>query len=651
MDRSKLPKEVQDQIGDLNKAIFRQDADQAAQIYQTILRHDADFVLREPVQFDLARLLEAGRQDELALAAFQLLIKHQPTHMSLAAALKSAGVIAFKLKRHELCMDHFERLIEIGPTNADRLEIDDMMSRMPPDTRRRANKLVSSDHIAVPNFTPLPIVDSKIELPGLHLKTPTPAEKGREEGANNISMEWRVQKTPTPPSRNHHQRASVEANTLPPPMDIWAEAKPLSELESEQRDRKKKSGPISQPSERLILGTDLPPTPPIRTSPVPPPPPQYPPQQVPPPSGYPPPQQAYPPGYYPPYVPPPGYYAPPGYMITPMPGPFPTPPPGYYPPPQPMPPAIPQGQPYPPPPEMAQAVPPPAAPQVQPPSPSMPKLPSRAPKALPVSKADNKKFPPANAKAVSKRYSPPENETPEARYHRLRDAQFALILPLNKRIHLESVADFVAKHEQVEPSVANKKVLRKKGLLYDELTLQEVLELAPLVKECKQSLVFVSVPRQLRPYEHFEVTGAESRDQGLKLHIGSTTKRIRWDDIQLINCGRIGNDSFATILGSEPMKEYRFGVKSFDFSSILPTRTEDELPELYEFIEMLSKHAPDSVLSHTAQTVLKEKSPVPQPFGSAEEFHSYALWMLFSHRAEIIDAAELQQLSHITSNW
>ncbi|MCC7392719.1 tetratricopeptide repeat protein [Candidatus Sumerlaeota bacterium] len=633
-----LPPDVQAKVAELNKAIFRQEADRAAELYQTVLRHDQDFVLREPVQFDLARLLEAGHQDELALAAFQLLIKFQPTHVSLAAALKSAGTLAFKLKRYELCMDHFERLIEVGATKSDRVEIDDMLSRLPPDTRRRAIKLASNDRIEVPNFTPLPVVDSKIELPGLRVATPAPEKKKKDSGPQNISMEWKVQKTPTPPSRNRQDRASVEANTLPPPLDIWSEAKPLEELEKTP-PQKRRSKEQLRPTEDVLVGSDLPPTPPIRPGVGVTPPPQAPPQGQ--------------PAYYPPYIPPPGYmitppagfYAPPpGYMITPMPGQFPGQPmpPGYYP----HPGQVPPQQPFPP---QPQAAAPPMAPP--PPAPPAPLISAKEEHSAPASKPDNKKFPPPHAKKVSKRYSPPEHETPEARYHRLRDAQFALILPLNKRIHLESVAEFIAKREQIEPSVANKKVLRKKGLLYDELTLQEVLEIAPLVKECRQSLVFVSVPRQLRPYEHYEVVSAETRDQGLKLNLANTAKRIRWDDISLINCGRIGNDMFVTILGSEPMKEYRFSVKSFEFSSLLPTSAGEESPVLHEFVDMLSKRAPDAVLSHTAQTLLKEGTGIPQPFGNADEFHSYTLWMLFSHRAEIIDAGELLQLSQITSNW
>jgi hypothetical protein len=640
MDRSKLPKEVQEKVAELNKAIFMQEGDRAAEIYQTILRNAPDFLLREPVQYDLARLLENTRQDELSLAAYKLLIKHQRQHQAIVPALRAAGTLAFKLKQYDDCVDFLHAFLENGPARQEKIEVEDLLSRLPPDAAHKVRMVSSTDHIKVEH---LPGPDSTPATP------PAPKRDRNDPNNSSISVEWKIMKTPTPVQR----KAVPGPEALPASLDIWAEAKPVSNEPTpgsgEMRAPRRPAPPA--PPAGIELGLELPPTPPMRPA-------VQPQQQQLPPTPYPPMQSpvytpqpvAMPPGYYPgyppqmgqPYYPQPG----PGFMITPIPGYPHQMPPGY---PGMTPQGMPPGAVYPgqQPPMTGQPVPvaPPAPPQPPAPVAAVPVAPG------PMTTPEVKSFPPKPALTPSKRFAPPEKETAEERYHRLRDAQFALVLPVGKKIHLDSVAEFVAKKENIDPQIAKKKVLRRKGLLYDQLTLHEVLDLQPLVVQCRQSLVFVAVPRELRPYEHIEVFSAEVRDQGLKLNIGSTVKRIRWDDIQLVNCGRIGSDSFATILGSEPMKEYRFSLKSFDFTAVLPTQADDKLPVLHEFLQMISKRAPEAVLSHTTQALFKERSSEPQPFGNAEEFASYTLWMLFSHRAEIVDSKELAQLSHVTSNW
>src|SRR5262245_13790751 len=106
MDKAKLPPDLQEKVSELNRAIFMREADQAAVIYQAIIQHQPDFLLREQVQYDLARLLEQARQDELAFTAYKHLITKQKAHKSMVPALRAAGILAFNLKNYELCVEY-----------------------------------------------------------------------------------------------------------------------------------------------------------------------------------------------------------------------------------------------------------------------------------------------------------------------------------------------------------------------------------------------------------------------------------------------------------------------------------------------------------------------------------------------------------------
>lgn len=598
MDRKSLSNDLKDKIAELNKAIFTKDADAAAQLYQQVLRQEPQFLLREPAQYDLARLLENSRQEELAFEAYRLLITLQKHHKALLPALKSAGILAFNLKRYEDCVDCLHTYLESNPTRAECVEVEDLLSRLPPREASRLARMSDS---------------SEIKIDDVRLKSNTPPPESKEPASgisSSVKVEWKVARTPTPPSRDPIGLEAAPPARTPPP-ESWPEPAVQIGFESnpptlDQPTPPSRRGVVDFPGLPNYTPTGG------QARPQQPPPQPQPPAYQPPP-GYPPVQPGFalPPQFAPAGYPqqfPPGY-CPPGYMLAPVPY------PQMYP-----------GMAYQPPYQMQPT--PQTAPQ-QPPAPAPTALPERTPRAV-----------------------APNSETPEARYARLRESQFALILPIGKRIHLDSVAEFVAAKEGISPDTAKKKVLRRKGLLYDNLPLGEVLEMHGLIASCRQSLVFVSVPRELRPYERYEVLSAESRDQGLKLNTGNVTNRVRWEDMQLLNCGRIDSDVFVTIVTAQPAKEFRFSRRNFDFAAFSPTQSDAASQyDIPDFLSVLATHAKNAVLSHTAQPLVRGVEKQPQPFANEEEFRSYTLWMLFSHFAEKVDSRELVELSQVTSKW
>lgn len=654
MERAKLPKHLQGKLAELNRAIFVREVDTVARLYGEILTEAPDYVLRGPVQYDLGRLLEQAERHELALRAYTAIILHQRDSPSLGPSLKGAGICAYKLGRFEPTVEHLEAFLATNPLRTDRAEVEELLSRLPPEAQAKRKKpgaggaggAAGADGIAIDE------IPSSWSLP---------------ESSKPVTFEFKMKKKGGAPSSGMIKRpadiASLETDregeggsddpesisldgfALPEPKQL----KPLQSPVPTSRPPKERPAVAPEPPTRQPQvpasqpPASRPPAPPPAMHQQPPPPPVPPPgyYPAPPPPGY----AAYPqPAYYPgPY--PPGYAPPPpaGYPQPPYPGHYPPPPPpGYaYGPPPPG-----YGQPVQLPPTTAvPPPPPPAPPKVEVPS-AGGSSPSKIRKTFGAKKEAAEPPPPTPPTTQVKKI-----ETASTRYDRLRDAEFALLLPVGKRIHLEAVAELVSKRDDVDENEARKKVLRRKGILYDGLAFADVLALHPLVKNCRQSLIFVTVPRHLKPYEHFDVTAAELRDQGLKLTTDSAVRRIRWDDIRLINCGQIAQDTVMTLLGSEPVKEYRFNSRTFNCHTFSPSGQTDFRTAITEMLEIISSKAPQAVKSHTVENLLNRKTVSPQPFTNDQEFAFYTLWILYSRFGEEVNSEELVELSQVSSNW
>ncbi|MBI1290726.1 hypothetical protein GC173_05725 [bacterium] len=627
MDKTPLSPSVKEKLSALNRAIFVQDGAEAAALYGAVLKEKSDFQLRGPVQFDLAQLLEKSGQRELALTAYETILEKQKDNKAIFPAMKAAGIMAFELKKFDKCTQYLGEFLKSKPPTAERQEAEEILSRLPPEAqakRREAEGEIQLDKIPSSSWsigeTPKPVT---FEFKVAARKTPQPGK-------------------PTPPPQTEPESIALDGFVSPAGVEQPRPAQPRpatppprpSPLPSTERPSAMKAmlagGILPQQPDQL---------PPTQhgSSPALPTVPESAPMMTPPPMASPYYQAPAAPGYPP--GPPQGWYPPPAGVPPSYPQPAPPMPPTGYPPqgqygapPAYPPPGYPPQQGYYPPPQ--QQMPPPGYPPVAP-----------APTANPSGVFPMPSFaPPAPPPA-------PGTETPEKRYERLRDERFALLIPVGKKIHLEAVADLVSRYEGISEASAKKKVLKGKGLLYSDMSLQEVTTLHPVVKLCRQTLVLVTVPKSLKGTETANVLRAERRDKGIKMTTDGAVRRMRWEEIRLINCGVIGTELMAVISGGEPMSDFRFRASSFDYSSFSQSGATSFEAGIVEFLQLVTTGAPQAVRSHIVEGLLQRKFTSPQPFSGWDEWDSYCDWVFLSHFAEKVDMDELVELNQVSSNW
>ena len=242
-------------------------------------------------------------------------------------------------------------------------------------------------------------------------------------------------------------------------------------------------------------------------------------------------------------------------------------------------------------------------------------------------------------------------ETPEQRYFRLRNSQFALILPSGKRIHLDIVAEVLQELEGMSEAEAKKAVIERKGLIMDALTLDDLVEIWPKIKNCRQKMEFVAIERSLRPYERFDVLGMEILEPGLKLTTAKGIKKARWEDVQLISTGRLNRKPTIDMFSNVPCKHYRLYSETFNFRTTGIEPPSDKNLAYRELLDTIAFRCPNAIRSHTVENFLCGRNMKPQKFPSEQEFDQYNLWLLFANHGEPIDATELCRLAAATSDW
>ena len=245
----------------------------------------------------------------------------------------------------------------------------------------------------------------------------------------------------------------------------------------------------------------------------------------------------------------------------------------------------------------------------------------------------------------------PAKEDEDERYERLRRGRFALLLPRGKRIRLDDVAAFIAGFEKIGHSEAKKLVLHRKGLLYDNMDFEQMLEMSALVEQCRQAMAFVHVPPPLRPVDVHEILSAQMHEKGLKMSTEYGREKVRWGHIRLLNCGTVGNELWVSVLGGSPMQEFRFIDQVFDMEDFSPRGTATLGKGLREFLDFMAHYAVNAEESHTVEGVLTNRNPEPKVFSNEDEYQCYTKWMLFSHYAEAVDPARLSEISRAASNW
>ncbi len=610
-NKQKVPAELQPKVAALSRSIFMRDHAAAGELYGEILTTKPDYLLRPPVQYDLARLLEVGGADALALQAYQTIIDRQPENSAYTPALKAAGHLAHKLEKFDECQEYLNAFLESNPATPDRQDAEEVLSRLPPTTRRKA----SSELPTEPDNHP-----SDIPSSGSWMTT----DSGRP-----VTFEWSVKKKKRDrgePSSTGDIKLGSGQWVAPGDTPNPSSSKKTYEFESSSPDESLKPfrGTPSNPENRLEK------TPPLRPAK----------REISSGAVYDPRRQSRqsqdesslpldisaPAGDT-------GLTEDQGFEFV-------------------------SGGPtsVPPPPKKSKQ----DKDQAKRISDSGRRAAQVDGERTPIPKNSRKKVRVFGTKRGPADHADSDSglagissdeETAEQRYYRLRDGQFALLLPVGKRIHLDAVAQLASAREGIGESQAKKLVLKRKGILYDKLTMNDVLDLHALVSKCRQALIFVNVPRNLRPYEHYDVLSAEPKEPGLKMTTDSAVRRIRWKDIKLINSGNIAGEIVVSVVGADPTKEYRFFESEFDYQTFSPGHLKSFREGLVEFLGVIASNASKAVRSHTVENLLKAKVREPQIFAIHEEYDYYTNWMLFSHFGETVDSAELAEQSKVTSNW
>lgn len=594
-----LSERLQLKVSQLNRAIFSRESGGAAKLYAELVEEVPDLVLRPVVQYDLARLLELGGDLELALKAFESVIQLGTETEYYPAALRQAGHICWRLQKMELAYEHLTAFLETNPSRAEKMDAEEILARVPPGARRIsrvAAKLpptarASSPDIRVPGKQPTPAVGPTAERAPRESKDPSVIILG---GLDSPAAEA--------PARGGQRASNAGSLKLPPVPSAPMPARSAPVPAAAKHDRTE-----IFPAAAADIAV---PPPPVRNAP----------------SG-----AGRPAGVSPEFAradrpaPPPAERKSSAHVERPV--------------------------------------------SFESPPPPLPKsLKSREDATGPESRGSKgpafRGISPAKMLGAtppeSSSFGQPEGvalspmageEPPERRYARLRGASFALIMPIGKRIHIEAVADLVAKNENLDEARAKTQVIGRKGIVYDQLSIDDVIDLWPLVRDCKQKLVFVHVDRTLRPYEMFDVLGAEALPPGLKMTTEKGIKKARWIDIKLIGAGTFNKLATLDVLSGVPLKHFRFQEGSFNFRTVVESARRDPHKGLMDFVQILCEQAPRAIRTHTLENLRATDAPRPQAFASEDEFNCYNRWQLFSHYAEVVDAGELSEQYKSMSNW
>jgi hypothetical protein len=212
------------------------------------------------------------------------------------------------------------------------------------------------------------------------------------------------------------------------------------------------------------------------------------------------------------------------------------------------------------------------------------------------------------------------------------------------------VATIIARRENLDANEARRQLLLRKGIVFEDLALEDLVELYLLLRESGQDFLVVHVDRTMRPYEHHNVLGAEALPPGMKLTLDRGVKKVRWSDIRVVTCGTVAGRPMVDIFAGVPIKHLRFVHGEFNYRTVLDGPAREPARAFLEFVELLCSQAPRALPSRTVDALRAGKG-APQPFDTEAEYMSYSKWLLFSHFAEKVDAAELAEQSRVASQW
>ncbi len=260
--------------------------------------------------------------------------------------------------------------------------------------------------------------------------------------------------------------------------------------------------------------------------------------------------------------------------------------------------------------------------------------------------------PARSARTDETQMTPPHGVANEELLESYQNQQFALILPLGSKISVSQVSLFISHTEKLSNDEARKAVVDRKGVLRSGLTLAEAVELYQQTLRFKQTFSFVVLRRELEASEMLNALKADVLTPGIRLHTEQGVKKLRWEKIRFISCGRLNRLPTVDVFVEQELRHFRMQEGGMKFLELYPRSDEDSNEACKEFLRYLTKAAPEAEVSHTVRNVLNGKTYRPQKFSSNEEYDLYNHSLLLGHFGEIVPMKELAlAFSAVSSAW
>lgn len=262
--------------------------------------------------------------------------------------------------------------------------------------------------------------------------------------------------------------------------------------------------------------------------------------------------------------------------------------------------------------------------------------------------------PPPREPAEAAGWGPKEQAEPrewsgDSVFERWRGHEFAMLLPIGKRISLESVAEVLKAIEGLPDKEAKEAVLERKGLLREKLTYEEAIAIYPKIKKWRKSFLFIAIDSCQLPDMRHDVTKLEMLEPGLRMKTNHGVKKARWDNVRLISCGRLERQPTIDLFCNKTCQHFRLRDPQFEFASALEKPGSDASESCKRLLQLLVEKCPQAKLSHTVRNLLGGKTYRPQKFGSEDEFRRYNMCLLLTHYGQEVELRELFEQSQAGS--
>jgi len=211
--------------------------------------------------------------------------------------------------------------------------------------------------------------------------------------------------------------------------------------------------------------------------------------------------------------------------------------------------------------------------------------------------------------------------------------EYALILPHGTRMSVSSVVHAMQiVDDSLDEQSAKNRMIECKGLLKGGMNRAAAIELSDRLAAIDHKLVFRAIERNTLPAEPTIVRRAELLEPGLRLHTDLGVRKVKWNMIRLVNCGRTGSDPVLDLFCEVSLVHYRLGVPDLSFAEIINEPGSDESDGVRRVLATIDEHGDDSTLwSRPAISLLEGELARPQKFGDIDELDRYNRCLLLTH--------------------